>query len=54
MSNSPITDIRHAINARIVVGNDRFRAEAEQRPANGSITSSGPKPKTKFLKEFLL
>ena len=55
LSNSQITGIRQAINTGLALGNDRFRAEAEQLTGQRQHhLKRGPKPKTKSTAEFLL
>jgi len=55
LSTDQVTDIRNAVNAGLVLGNNRVRKEAElltgQRPHH---QKRGPKPKTKSTDEFLL
>ncbi|MDZ4729846.1 MAG: hypothetical protein SH820_07895 [Xanthomonadales bacterium] len=55
MDNNLITDIRHAIKTGLVLGNDRFRSEAEQLTGQRQHhLKRGPKPKPKSPAEFLL
>jgi putative transposase len=55
LSNEQITEIRHAVNTGLVLGNDRFRAEAEQLTGQRQYhLKRGPKPKTTPPSEFLL
>lgn len=50
-----ITEICHAINKGLVLGNDRFRAEAEQLTGQRQHhLKRGPKPKPTPSPEFLL
>jgi putative transposase len=55
LSNEQIMEIRHAINTGLVLGNARFRAEAEQLTGQRQHhLKRGPKPKTTASPEFLL
>jgi putative transposase len=55
MASNLITDIRQAINTGLVLGNDRFREEAEQLTGQRQRhLKRGPKPKAKPGAEFLL
>ena len=55
LSNERIMEIRHAINTGLVLGNARFRAEAEQLTGQRQHhLKRGPKPKTTASPEFLL
>jgi putative transposase len=47
MGKEHLTEIRHAVNTGLVLGNDRFRAEAEQLTGQRQYhLKRGPKPKT--------
>jgi putative transposase len=55
LSNEQITQIRQTINTGLVLGNDRFRAEAEHMTGQRQHQlKRGPKPKTTASPEFLL
>lgn len=55
IDNSLLTDIRHAINTGLVLGNDQFRAEAEKLTGHRQHhLKRGPKPKVQSTQEFLL
>ncbi len=55
LSTEQVTDIRQAINTGLVLGTDRFQAEAEQLTGQRQHhLKRGPKPKTKLTTEFLL
>ncbi len=53
LSNEQVTEIRHTINTGLVLGNERFRTEAEHLTGQRQHQlKRGPKPKTTTSPSF--